>query len=43
MDFQNLTVTETINEIPVKIHCISTGMVSVKTKFREAKHKGKEL
>jgi len=41
MDFQNLTVTETINEAPVKIHCISTGMVSVKTKFREAKHKGK--
>lgn len=38
--FKNESVELTINKIPVKIHAISTGSVSVKSKFRESKKTG---
>ena len=35
-----ITKALTINNEPIKIHAISTGEVSVKSKFRETKSKG---
>jgi len=40
MDFQRLSLMESLKNSTVTIHAISTGSVSVKTKFRETKHKG---
>jgi glyoxylase-like metal-dependent hydrolase (beta-lactamase superfamily II) len=38
--FETQTVSVTAKGKPAKVHLVSTGVVSVKTKFREAKHKG---
>lgn len=38
--FNNESIELTINKVPVKIHAISTGAVSVKSEFRESKRKG---
>jgi hypothetical protein len=35
--FANTSVELTINKVPVKVHAISTGAVSVKSEFRESK------
>jgi glyoxylase-like metal-dependent hydrolase (beta-lactamase superfamily II) len=40
MMFDKVTVSVTTGGKPAKIHLVSTGVVSVKTKFRAAKHSG---
>jgi hypothetical protein len=40
MKFEGASTTQVSNEKSVIIHGISTGSVSVRTKFRAAKHKG---
>jgi N-acyl homoserine lactone hydrolase len=38
--FNNASIELTVNNVPVKIHAISTGTVSVKSEFRESKRTG---